>query len=102
MIRNSADRASPPRLTRKLTKKQKREASQARKKLEARAAKGWFTYEVEVRRDVQQLAKVRVEARTPQEAIETAEAVADEAEWRVEEHIGSHKSKAQRIAQETP
>ena len=54
-------------------------------------------FEVALRRDVQQIARVRVEARTPQAAIAVAEGIADEVEWRVEEHIGTHKTQAKAL-----
>ena len=47
-------------------------------------------YDVTLRRDVQQMAKVRVEAFSQQEAIDVAENCVDDA-WTVEEHIGTHK-----------
>lgn len=49
------------------------------------------SYEVTLRRDVQQLARVRVEATSRQEAIDVAESVVDDDGWTVEEHIGTHK-----------
>jgi len=49
------------------------------------------TYEVTLRRDVQQMACVRVEATSRQEAIDVAEAAVDANAWSVEEHIGTHK-----------
>ena len=49
------------------------------------------TYEVTLRRDVQQVTCVRVEASSRQEAIDVAGAVTDDAAWNVEEHIGTHK-----------
>lgn len=52
-------------------------------------------YDVTLRRDVQQKAVVRVEAVSPQEAINVAEAFAyDEAPWQIETLIGRHRSKA--------
>jgi hypothetical protein len=55
------------------------------------------TYEVTLRRDVQQVSTVRVQASSPQEAIAVAESVTDADAWNVEEHIGSHKPKVRRI-----
>lgn len=52
------------------------------------------TYEVTLRRDVQQVARVRVEASTRQEAIAVAESVVDETAWEVEGLIGAHKTSA--------
>lgn len=49
------------------------------------------TYEVTLRRDVQQIARVRVDAMSRQEAIDVAESVVDGDGWTVEEHIGTHK-----------
>lgn len=49
------------------------------------------SYEVTLRRDVQQVTKVYVDASSPQEAIDVAESVTEDAAWCVEEHIGSHK-----------
>jgi hypothetical protein len=53
-------------------------------------------YDVTLRRDVQQVAHVRVEAGSPQEAIDVAESAVSglDAPWAVEEHIGSHKPQA--------
>lgn len=50
-------------------------------------------YSVSLRRDVQQLASVVVEASSRQEAVDIAESWLsdDPALWKVEEHIGSHK-----------
>lgn len=55
-------------------------------------------YEVTLRRDVQQVALVRLEASAPQEAINIAEANAaeDETAWKIEEYIGSHKPEVRR------
>lgn len=50
-------------------------------------------YDVTLRRDVQQKAMVRVEASSPQDAIDTAEAVVTDDAWKIEEHIGTHRPK---------
>jgi hypothetical protein len=58
------------------------------------------TYEVTLRRDVQQVTCVRVQASSPQEAIDVAESVSSDVDaWNVEEYIGTHKPevKLQRI-----
>jgi len=50
-------------------------------------------YTVALRRDVQQVARVVVDASSRQEAIDIAEAWVDEDRqlWKIEEHIGTHK-----------
>ncbi len=48
-------------------------------------------YDVTLRRDVQQIVRIRVDACSRQEAIDVAESLADAGDWAVEEHIGSHK-----------
>lgn len=53
------------------------------------------TYEVTLRRDVQQVARVHVDAGSRQEAIDVAESVVDNAAWGIEEHIGTHKPEVQ-------
>jgi hypothetical protein len=56
------------------------------------------TYEVALRRDVQQVARVRVDANSRQGAIDTAEAISadwDNVEWSVEKLIGTHHSQVQ-------
>jgi hypothetical protein len=53
------------------------------------------TYEVTLRRDVQQVTCVRVQAPSRQEAIDIAESVTDEAAWNIEEHIGTHRPQVQ-------
>jgi hypothetical protein len=52
-------------------------------------------YEVTLRRDVQQAAVIQVDARSTQEAVETAEAFGEAAKWSNEKIVGSHRSKAQ-------
>ncbi len=54
------------------------------------------TYEVTLRRDVQQVARVCVEASSRQEALDVAEALGDSAAWKIEEHIGAHKPEVHR------
>lgn len=56
------------------------------------------TYEVTLRRDVQQVARVHVDAGSWQEAINVAEAAVDNAAWSIEEHIGTHKPEVSRKA----
>ncbi len=53
-------------------------------------------YEVTLRRDVQQVERVSVDASSRQEAIDVAESVVDAATWKVEEHIGTHKPEVRR------
>ena len=53
-------------------------------------------YEVTLRRDVQQVARVHVDAGSRQEAINVAESVVDNAAWGIEEHIGTHKPEVSR------
>lgn len=53
------------------------------------------TYEVTLRRDVQQVVLVRVDASSRQEAIDVAESVVDNDAWSIEEHIGTHRPQAQ-------
>ena len=52
-------------------------------------------YSVTLRRDVQQILVLNIDALSKQEAIETAEACSDSFDWVVEEHIGTHKPTAQ-------
>ena len=60
------------------------------------------TYEVTLRRDVQQVTCVRVQASSPQEAIDVAESVsADACAWNIEEHIGTHRPQVQ-LQRNTP
>jgi hypothetical protein len=62
------------------------------------------TYEVTLRRDVQQVARVRVDALSRQEAIDTAEARNadwDNVEWSVEELIGAHRPQV-KLQRDTP
>jgi len=56
------------------------------------------TYEVTLRRDVQQVTCVRVEASSPQEAIKVAEAVTDADAWNIEEQIGTHKPEVRKVS----
>ena len=56
------------------------------------------TYEIALRRDVQQVTVVRVEAHSPKEAIAVAESVADEDTWNVEKYLGSHAPEVKRTA----
>src|SRR6266851_4300959 len=49
------------------------------------------TYEVTLRRDVQQVMKIRVDASSRQEAIFVAESVIDEDAWSLEECVGTHQ-----------
>jgi hypothetical protein len=56
------------------------------------------TYEVTLRRDVQQIARVRVDAGSRQEAIDAAESVVDNNAWAIEEHIGAHKPEVSRAS----
>jgi hypothetical protein len=49
-------------------------------------------YEVTLRRDVQQVTRVRVEVLSRQEAINVAESVTDDEAWNVEEIIGVHRA----------
>lgn len=58
------------------------------------------TYEVTLRRDVQQIARVRVQAYSRQEAVGVAESVSDDAAWNVEEHIGTHEPQVQVVRAE--
>lgn len=56
------------------------------------------TFEVTLRRDVQQMTRVRVQASTRKEAIAAARAVsADTDAWNIEEHIGVHKPEAREL-----
>lgn len=54
-------------------------------------------FEVTLRRDVQQITRVRVQASSRQEAIDVAESATDEDAWNIEEHIGTHKPQAKRV-----
>lgn len=60
--------------------------------------KSVFTYEIALRRDVQQVTIVRVEARSPKEAIAVAESVTDEDTWNVEKCLGVHAPEVKRTA----
>lgn len=55
------------------------------------------TYDVTLRRDVQQVTSVRVQARSAKEASASAEAVSDDAAWNIEEHIGAHKPEVHKV-----
>jgi hypothetical protein len=55
------------------------------------------TYEVTLRRDVQQVTHVRVEAYSPQEAIDVATSVSDDAAWNDEERIGAHEPHVRKL-----
>ena len=55
------------------------------------------TYEVTLRRDVQQVTVVRVQAYSPKEAVAVAECATDEDAWNVEEHIGVHRPRVERL-----
>lgn len=57
-----------------------------------------FTYEIALRRDVQQVTIVRVEAHSPKEAIAVAESVADEDAWNIEKCLGAHSPEVKRTA----
>jgi hypothetical protein len=52
-------------------------------------------YEVTLRRDVQQVACVRVDASSQQEAVDVAESIVDNTAWSIEEHIGTHRPQVQ-------
>jgi hypothetical protein len=59
-------------------------------------------YEVTLRRDVQQVTCVRVQASSPQEATDVAESVSSDADaWNIEEHIGTHRPQVQ-LQRNTP
>ncbi|HSX22847.1 MAG TPA: hypothetical protein VLE97_08760 [Gaiellaceae bacterium] len=55
------------------------------------------TYEVTLRRDVQQVTRVRVQAYSPKEAIAVAESATDEEAWNTEEQIGVHRPRVRRL-----
>jgi len=55
------------------------------------------TFEVTLRRDVQQVTCVRVQASSRQEAIDIAESATDEGAWNIEEHIGAHKPQVKKV-----
>lgn len=55
------------------------------------------TYEVTLRRDVQQVTVVRVEAGSPHDAAMIAESVTDETAWNIEEHIGTHEPQVKKV-----
>lgn len=58
------------------------------------------TYEVTLRRDVQQVVQMRVEAADPRIARAVAEAAVsglDDETWKIEEHLGSHEPRAVRV-----
>ena len=61
------------------------------------------TYEVTLRRDVQQVTCVRVQASSPQEAIDVAESVStDDEVWNIEDgHIAPHRPQA-KLLHDTP
>ena len=58
------------------------------------------TYDVTLRRDVQQVTRVRVQAFSRQEAIDIAESATDSDAWNIEEHIGTHKPQVQLLGGE--
>jgi hypothetical protein len=55
------------------------------------------TYEVTLRRDVQQVTCVRVQASSRQEAIDVAKSVTDAAAWNIEEYVGTHKPEVRKV-----
>ena len=55
------------------------------------------TYEVTLRRDVQQVTRIRVQACSPKEAIAVAASATDEEAWNTEEHLGAHRPRVQRL-----
>jgi len=55
------------------------------------------TYEVTLRRDVQQISIVRVQAFTPKEAVAVAETATDDSAWNVETPIGTHKPQVKAV-----
>lgn len=60
--------------------------------------KAFKKYEVTLRRDVQQKLGVFVDAPSPKDAIDSAEAAAtavDDEDWKVEEFISTHRPKAE-------
>lgn len=60
--------------------------------------KKFGTYEVTLRRDVQQMTCVRVEASSLQEAINVAEAVSSDSDaWNIEKPIGVHKPEVRKV-----
>jgi hypothetical protein len=56
------------------------------------------TYEVTLRRDVQQVTSVRVQAYSPKEAAAVAESVTDEEAWNFEQCIGTHRPEVQLLS----
>jgi hypothetical protein len=54
-------------------------------------------YEVTLRRDVQQMACVRLHATSRQEAIRIAESAVDANAWSVEENVGNHKPHVRKV-----
>lgn len=65
-----------------------------------RASKKFANYSVTLRRDVQIVASVVVEARSRQEAIDVTESIAsDPWLWKMEKHIGAHKPEVHRKVQ---
>ena len=56
------------------------------------------TYEVTLRRDVQQISCVRVQASSRQEAIDIAESSTDDDAWNIEQRIGSHKPVVKKVS----
>ena len=55
------------------------------------------TFEVTLRRDVQQISCVRVQASSLQEAIAIAESSTEDEAWNIEQHIGSHKPVVKKV-----
>lgn len=56
------------------------------------------TYEVTLRRDVQQVTRVHVQASSPAEAIDVAASVSfDEDAWNIEKHIGMHRPQVHQL-----
>lgn len=53
------------------------------------------SYEVTLRRDVQQVLVLKVDAFSKQEAIDVVESLSDSMTWEIEEHIGTHRPKAE-------
>lgn len=59
------------------------------------------TYEVTLRREVQQVTCVRVQASSRQEAIDIAQSVSEDDAWNIEKHLGTHRPLVQ-LRRDTP
>jgi hypothetical protein len=56
------------------------------------------TYEITLRRDVQQVTRVRVQASSPKVALDVAMSTIDDDAWNFEQCIGTHKPSIKKVS----